>query len=40
MADSYPLDPAERRTVDALLKQLEHERANGRADASVDAAEL
>ncbi len=29
MADAYPLDPAERQAVDELLRQLEHERANG-----------
>ncbi len=31
MADAYPLDPAERRSVDELLAELERERANGSA---------
>ncbi len=31
MADAYPLDPAERRSVDELLAELERERAGGNA---------
>jgi len=38
MADAYPLDQAERQTIDELLDELRRERADGTRDSATRSA--